>query len=492
MISRHSLTFRLTWVSIISTILIISGLSWLINNAIENHLLREDRFLLQNKIGMIKDVIDKTHFKNNFQEILKKLEIHEGLAIKINNPEDQISFYASDNIHFPNSILDGKTPDYTNRPPAKGDPENPQLMLISKLHDKNLIEWQDQDNFYRGMQVQFNFKNAKHSLVVLTLALNINHHQRFLKTFREVLVKFTLLAVFISALLQSLITYRGLLPLNILAKKAKLISGTDIKQRMPVDDLPVEIAELSETLNEMLERLEDAFQRLDNFSSDIAHELRTPINNVMMQAQVTLSQPRSNQEYQMTLGSNVEEFQRLARMISDMLFLAKADNKQLLLSQETILLDREIMDLFEFYDALAEESNIQLKLQGSAEVLGDRLMLRRAFNNLISNALHHSLEGSKIDIYIHKSESSAIVDVVNYGHSIPPEVLPYLFDRFYRADKARTCCSYERVGLGLAITQSIAKAHGGSVSVSSKNNVTTFTLTIKRGTAGDDESVTSI
>lgn len=183
----------------------------------------------------------------------------------------------------------------------------------------------------------------------------------------------------------------------------------------------------------------------------------------------------------MTLASNADEFERLAKMIADMLFLAKTDNQFNLLATEDILLEQEIADLFEFYDTLAEDRNIKLKLQGEAKVKGDKLMLRRAFSNLISNAIRNSFEGSAIDINIYTYKQSVIVDVVNNGETIPAEVLAHLFDRFYRVDKARTNCSHERVGLGLAITQSIAKTHGGEASLRSKNNVTTFTLAISEG-----------
>ncbi|MGB5444274.1 MAG: heavy metal sensor histidine kinase, partial [Psychromonas sp.] len=269
-----------------------------------------------------------------------------------------------------------------------------------------------------------------------------------------------------------------LIPLKILCGKAKLVSGKDIQQRMPVDNLPIEIAGLSHTLNNMLERLQDAFLRLENFSSDIAHELRTPVNNLMMQTQVALSQPRSKDEYLHTLGSNAEEFERLARMISDMLYLAKTENQQIMLCSEDILLEKEIANLLEYYEILAEDRNITLTLAGEAKVQGDKLMLRRAFSNLISNAIKNSFEDGEITINIHTDKQSVLVDVINHGETIPAQILPHLFDRFYRADKARTCCLSEGVGLGLAITQSIAKAHGGKVSVRSKDNLTTFTFAI--------------
>jgi len=480
MILQRSLTLRLTWLFSMAAIVTLCILSWCLQHEIKNYFLKEDTFILNNKAHMMKELISKTNLNKDFSEIAGKMEKLEGVAIKIDNPDDKIVLYISNNIRFPDSILNGNTQDsidYDLEKPIstynyQGFRKEPPLENIKN----NLLEWQDKDNFYRGMQFRFRLKDSNHSSVLLTLALNINHHRDFLDNFNAVLLKFTVITALISALLQWFVTCHGLRPLKILSEKATLVSGKDIKQRMPVDNLPIEIAGLSETLNSMLARLEYAFQRLENFSSDIAHELRSPVNNLMMQTQVALSQPRSKNEYLMTLGANAEEFERLARMISDMLFLAKTENELITLSTEPILLEQEISDLFEFYDALAEDRDIRLTSQGTAEVKGDKLMLRRAFSNLLSNAIQHGFEGSEISINISNIKESIIVDVVNSGLTIPKEELPQLFDRFYRADKARTCCSLERVGLGLAITQSIAKAHGGNVSVRSKEQVTTFTF----------------
>lgn len=454
---------------------LLFGLSWLINNAIENHFIKEDTHLLRNKISIINDVISRHVFDGEFHEMLQKVEDNEGIAIRIDNPDSNISFYASENIKFPTHLLDEKTLNYRDLDKEVLMPKNPQLGLITKETNNNLIEWQSDDNYYRGMQVQLILDNEKHSSAIVTMALNINHHTHFLNAFRAVLIKFTLIVLFISIILHWAFIYYGLLPLKTLAKKAKLVSAKDIKQRMPIENLPIEILGLSETLNNMLERLDSSFQRLENFSSDIAHELRTPINNLMMQSQVVLSKSRSKDEYLIALGSNLEECERLARMISDMLFLAKADNDQLLLSVEPISLASEVADLYEFYDALAEDRNIQLRCKGKAEIKGDKLMLRRVFNNLISNAIHHSFEGSVLNINIESCNENVTVEVINSGETIPAELLPHLFDRFYRADKARTSSSLERVGLGLAITKSIVKAHGGDISVSSSDQKTNFT-----------------
>ena len=229
----------------------------------------------------------------------------------------------------------------------------------------------------------------------------------------------------------------------------------------------------------MLERLEAAFQRLADYSADIAHELRTPISNLMTQTQVALSRPRSNDEYQDILASNIEEYERIARMVSDMLFLAKAEQNALAQASAPIDLACEADALIDFYEALAEEHHIRIERHGSAVVAGDRLMLRRALSNLLSNALRHTPDGGQITIAIDIAADGAALglSVSNVGDPIAPDQLERIFDRFHRGSSLRERHG-EGAGLGLAITRLIARAHGGEVVASSKAGVTTFTISL--------------
>jgi two-component system heavy metal sensor histidine kinase CusS len=213
----------------------------------------------------------------------------------------------------------------------------------------------------------------------------------------------------------------------------------------------------------MLERLEGSFRRLADFSSDIAHELRTPISNLMTQTQVVLSQPRSAEEYREILHSNLEEYERLARTIGDMLFLAKADNRLVVPRREAVDLAEEVKRLFEFYDAMASEAGVSLNLEGKGSVDGDRLMLQRAVSNLLANAILHTPKGGNVPVRIERGQDAVILTVENPSPEILPEQLDRLFDRFYRLDPSRRKDTGEGAGLGLAITKSIIEAHGGRV-----------------------------
>jgi two-component system heavy metal sensor histidine kinase CusS len=269
---------------------------------------------------------------------------------------------------------------------------------------------------------------------------------------------------------------RGLAPLREISRSAAGITASRLDQRLAVASIPVELAEVAQTLNEMLARLEESFRRLSDFSSDLAHELRTPVSNLLTQTQVTLSRTRTLDEYQDVLASNAEEFERLSRTIADMLFLAKSDNELIVPHRERVDLAAEIASISEFYEALVEEKGISLTCSGSGVVHGDRLMLRRAIGNLLSNAVRHTPGKGRVTVQVNDVDNGwSVVSVENTGETIAPEHLTRLFDRFYRVDPSRHRFS-EGAGLGLAITRSIAHAHGGEVRVRSESGTTVFEI----------------
>jgi two-component system heavy metal sensor histidine kinase CusS len=294
------------------------------------------------------------------------------------------------------------------------------------------------------------------------------------------LLTYALLASLLSAVLSWWAARTGLKPLRAMKSRAQAVNANKLDERMPADAVPIEMADLAISLNDMLQRLQNDFRRLSEFSSDLAHELRTPISNLLTQTQVVLAQHRTVEEYQDTLASNAEEFQRLARMVSDMLLLAKAEHGLLLPSVEDIVLQAEVSALLDFYEALAEEKSVTVRCSGEGRVLGDRLMLRRAISNLLSNALKYTPAKGQVDIAIESTPAHVVLRVSNTGEAIAAEHLPRLFDRFYRADKSRTHAESDGAGLGLAITRAIVEAHGGKVAVQSADGKTDFSLEFRR------------
>jgi two-component system heavy metal sensor histidine kinase CusS len=234
---------------------------------------------------------------------------------------------------------------------------------------------------------------------------------------------------------------------------------------------------LATTFDDMLARLERSFEQLTRFSSDLAHEFRSPINNLVAAASVTLARARDAAEYQATLEVVVEEGDRLSRMVSSMLFLARADNAQQHLQPERIELEDEFRKLAEFYDIMADEQGVALVIEGAGagELMADPLLLRRALSNLLANALRYTPRGGTIRLAAEQGRNAVAIRISDDGAGIAAEHLPFLFDRFYRVDEARSAA--DSTGLGLAVVRTIAELHGGEVSVRSEpGKGSTFTL----------------
>jgi two-component system heavy metal sensor histidine kinase CusS len=244
--------------------------------------------------------------------------------------------------------------------------------------------------------------------------------------------------------------------------------------------MPPELAEMAHSFNAMLGRLDDSFQRLSAFSADIAHELRTPLSNLLTHTQVTLTRPRPIEDYREALHSNLEELQWMAQLVNDMLYLAKADHGLLMPKREPLELADEADVLLEFFAPLAEDAGVTLSREGNAQIEGDRNMLRRALSNLLDNALRFTPAAGSVSLRIAELPGAVRVSVENTGDGISAELLPRLFDRFYRADPARQEGSSEHAGLGLAITQSIVRAHGGQIRCESKAGWTRFVIELPR------------
>lgn len=348
-------------------------------------------------------------------------------------------------------------------------------------HPVPLLTWQEPANhdshegarLWRGSAMMMPLPMEGAAPLTVAMALDIHHHEAFIASFRNALLSYVGLAALACALLGWWAARQGLKPLGVMRAQAGRIGAGQLDARMPVSQGPAELAELAAALNAMLARLQEQFTRLTAFSSDIAHELRTPLSNLMTQTQVALGQARSAPEYREVLASNAEELERLSRTVADMLFLAKAEYGGLLPTREPVALHEEVRALFEFYEALAEDRGVQLRLHGEASVPGDRLMLRRAIGNLLSNALRYTPAGGDIDVTIEVApddNDTVHLAVRNDGAPIAADELPRLFERFYRAEKDRSHASghSDGAGLGLAITQAIVQAHGGRISTRSE------------------------
>lgn len=315
----------------------------------------------------------------------------------------------------------------------------------------------------------------------LTLLLDITHHQHFLQRMQHLIWLTVSLSALATALLGAWAARSGLRPLRRMSAVASGVSAQSLNARLPEADMPPELEELAYSFNAMLGRLDDSFQRLSAFSADIAHELRTPLSNLLTHTQVTLTRPRPIEDYREALHSNLEELQWMAQLVNDMLYLAKADHGLLMPKREALELSEEADVLLEFFAPLAEDAQVKLSRDGTARMQGDRSMLRRALSNLLDNALRFTPSGGEVRVKIVEQPTGLSLTVENSGEVISEDLLPRLFDRFYRADPARREGSSEHAGLGLAITQSIIRAHGGQIRCESDKGWTRFVIELPKG-----------
>lgn len=274
-----------------------------------------------------------------------------------------------------------------------------------------------------------------------------------------------------------LIARMALAPLRRFRSLAASIGERSLDQRISEGDLPADLADLAREFNAMLARIDKGYRRLQEFSADLAHELRTPIATLMGRHQVALSQQRTTAHLREVLEGDIEELERLSRVIGDMLFIAQAEHGRSELKLEAVDLEAEAARVADYLSVVAEERAVTVQVQGRAQTRAERLLVQRAITNLVSNAIRHARPRSTVEVRIASDRDGTGLQVMNVGEAIPPEHLDRIFDRFYRVDASRTRMS-GGTGLGLAIVRSIMEAHGGTVAASSDAAAgrTVFTL----------------
>ena len=312
---------------------------------------------------------------------------------------------------------------------------------------------------------------------LVQVALDVSREEATLMNYRRVLLIVLVLGVVCAAGMGTVIARRGMRPLEKITQAAEHITASQLHERINPAQWPQELTALATAFDRMLSRLEESFTRLSQFSADLAHELRTPINNLMGEVSVALARQRPPDEYREVLESNLEECGRLSRMIDNLLFLARADKAEPQVQKTSFDATKEIAAVVEFFDAMAAERGVSVTIAGSAVVPADVILFRRALSNLLSNALQYTPNGGRVTTQVRSDgEGHAVeVSVSDTGCGIAPEHLPKIFDRFYRVDRARS--QPPGTGLGLAIVKSIMELHGGSVTAQSVvGKGTTFTL----------------
>jgi len=303
-------------------------------------------------------------------------------------------------------------------------------------------------------------------------------------TLRTFLLALTLVGAVAVALVTGLgwwIARIGLRPLRRLSAQARALRPKTLSQRLQVEQLPVELEDLTGAFNGALGRLEEAYRQLEGFNADVAHELRTPLANMIGGTQVALSRQRSAAEFQEVLQSNLEELERLRSIVNDMLFLARADQGEAATGLTAADVAREVEMTIEFFEPLLDETGTRVAIEGElrARATMNVALFRRALSNLLQNAIEHSVAGAHLVVTISQRAGAIWIAVTNPGATIAATHLPRLFDRFYRVDVSRhDAGEVHGHGLGLAIVKAVATMHGGATLATSDAGVTTIAFSI--------------
>jgi two-component system, OmpR family, heavy metal sensor histidine kinase CusS len=324
---------------------------------------------------------------------------------------------------------------------------------------------------------------------VYTVALDISTERNILNDYRNKLLLILAAGSVVSAVAGTYVARRGIRPIQEISAAAHRITANVLAERVGSTAWPRELASLAAEFDAMLQRLEDSFGRLSQFSADIAHELRTPINNLMGEAEVALRRERSSEEYARVIASSLEEYHRLAELIDSLLFLARAENADLSLHKTWFHLGDELGQLLSYHELQATELEVKLSFSGDAQLFADGTLFRRAISNVVNNALKHTPAGGNVRVEVFPQPESVKIVIQDDGAGIPAEHLPRLFDRFYRVDASRTT-SVAGTGLGLAIVKTIMDLHAGSVTIESeigKGTLVTLIFPVTPGVMGEPE-----
>ena len=321
----------------------------------------------------------------------------------------------------------------------------------------------------------------------IQVGIDIHQDATLLKRLRWTLVGAVLLGSLLVSMTGVLLVRRGLQPLQRLAAQTAATGPAFPQRRIEAGPYAAELLPWISQFNAVLERAEQAYSQLEAFNADVAHELRTPLANMIAEAEVELARPRTADALREALISNLEETRRLSAIVTDMLFLSKADRGATArLSTAPVSFSGQVRDVVEFHEAELEQSDLQVRILGEVQVAIDVALVRRAISNLLGNAIRYASPGSVIDVQIETDDAAGAdqvwIAVRNRGAAIDADALPHLFKRFYRAERSRFGSS-EQHGLGLAIVAAIARMHGGETRAHSSAGITEIGFSVSRESA---------
>lgn len=454
---RHSLTLRLALVFALLAFVSLALLGVALYRDLERELIRRDDAALINRIDQLRTFLNDS---NTLELIRTKPALFQNM---LGNREALLTIGAP-----------GKKPLLVVNPGNLAVPSVSPVAMDHPLSLTDVHHYPSVDGVPFAALAATIDSGDLGSLQVVTGRL-MTERTAVLASYRLNVYLFASVAAILLALSGYFLVHRGLLPLRRLARHAHGIGVGNLTERLDSQGAPRELLPMIEAFNAMLDRLGKGFVQLGQVSTDMAHELRTPINNLLGETQVALQQNRSIEAYQQLLASNVEELERLARMLDNMLFLARTDPASALSQRQELDAADEMERMADYFEGPAADVGISINAQGSGVIWAEPMLLRRALANLCANAIKYGAPDSELFIRATPSADGIRLIVRNHGQTIPAEHLPRLFERFYRVDESRERSAHSN-GLGLSIVATIMQLHHGAYSVSSSEGVTCFEL----------------
>lgn len=455
-----SLALRITWLVGLAMLLVFLIFNWISVKSLDQHFAEMDEEELRVIASSVIRALGEVHDNSDAQALQRAVRGHHGVYYYVANA-------AGETLYAPRGGPDLARFTANERP-------------IDLASEQEMSVWEENGTHYRGAVLQSGGDDTLGERYTIAVAMDIGHHLTFISSFKRI-QWWTVGVVMCIAILVAWGAVRwGHKPIRRANEKIRAITSSKLYMRLDPKEVPIELEETISSFNAMLGRIEEGYAQLANVSADIAHELRTPVTNLITQTEVAVGQARSAEEYREILYSNLEEFGRLNRMINDMLFLAQTENAPDKLRLETLNLTETIQGLFEYFEAWVEDQGVALQTRGQVTaVKADRELLRRAISNLLSNAIRYTPRGNIVTVRLYQDLRTTTISVENPGQKIPTEELPQLFNRFYRSDPSRQHRN-EGAGLGLAIVKTIVDMHGGDVHAESDDTMTRFVIVLPR------------
>ncbi|WP_285351848.1 heavy metal sensor histidine kinase [Pseudomonas sp. ME-P-057] len=451
--SSNSIALRLSGMFALVALLVFLLIGWALYLQVDKSLGLLPEAEVDARYSVLESAVQRYGTPEHWVKINAKLKL-------LSEEDKRLRFW----VVSDNPVYEFGNPDAEIRAFAKGP---------TGMRDLNLS---GHDYPFRVLVSQFPAKDQRPPLRFLT-AINTETFWQTQHSLLTALISLAAVGILLASVLGYWVARIGLKPLKELSLEARKLTPPRLSGRLKLTSLPPELDQFVTSFNSTLDRVEQAYSRLESFNADVAHELRSPLTNLIGQTQVALTRGRSAEHYFEVLQSNLEELERLRSIINDMLFLASADqgSKATQLTQSSLA--QEVAKTLDYLDFILEDAQMQVEVRGDASAPIETAHLRRALINLLHNAVQHTSPGELIHVDIRDEGDHVSIGVTNPGAQIDGEHLPKLFERFYRVDASRSNSGANH-GLGLAIVKAIALMHGGTVFVRSEDGVNTFGINL--------------